>query len=337
MIAPWWSDVTSEMPTPTELQQAADLISKRVAGWLAEKVEDDLPRVVTMREGLEEWLAEERRTDGAGIVTGWRDVDSAGRPVRRGEVILIAARTGVGKTWGVQAIIEHTLSQQDEARALVIELEMPAYQIAERVAIHALDTTPDEARKLAASPAFTVEEIVTARPLIDRITIVEQSVSVDTIDRLLSTLSPVPQIVAVDYLGLLRWDGNPNARIYDKASEWARALKDVAKKHRVVVLAAVQLSRDGGGDGDRKPGLSSLRDSGVLEEAADRVWGLWRPAPIEDETSVAKMGPGVQIAGVILKNRFGPAEGEFWLEYDKSMRLKDALSPAARDADAFPW
>ncbi|HEY0250440.1 MAG TPA: DnaB-like helicase C-terminal domain-containing protein, partial [Kofleriaceae bacterium] len=116
---------------------------------------------------------------------------------------------------------------------------------------------------------------------------------------------------------------------YEIASEVSRELKTIAKSEEVLLLCAAQLSRDAG-DGSKQPTLDSLRDSGVAEEAADRVIGLWRPQPIEDAS--ATITDGLEIGVCVLKNRFGPTGGETKLQYDHTLRLVQADA-----GDGIPW
>jgi replicative DNA helicase len=93
----------------------------------------------------------------------------------------------------------------------------------------------------------------------------------------------------------------------------------------------VQLSR-AAGVGASKPSLDQMRDSGVLEEAADRVLGLWRDTEIEDETPAEKRRGDVGL--VVLKNRFGQSDGEVGLRFDDALRLVERGNEVQ---DEFPF
>lgn len=285
---------------------------------------------VPTEHAIAQWILEERRGPEHDTSTGWKDVDALlGKPMRHSEVILVAARTGVGKTWVLQGIIENALEHRPEASALLIQLEMPAFHQAERLVGHALNLAPGGARSRAREN-LTVEEVMQKAPMLERLGMVEQSLNVLQIPAAITAMEKAtgtrPTIVALDYLGLLRGAGRTR---YEIASEVSRELKTIAKSEQVLLLCAAQLSRDAG-DGTKQPSLDSLRDSGVAEEAADRVLGLWRPQPIEDEAAPSIVD-GVEIGVVILKNRFGPSGGEAKLQYDHTLRLVQASD------DGIPW
>jgi replicative DNA helicase len=84
-------------------------------------------------------------------------------------------------------------------------------------------------------------------------------------------------VVLVDYLGLLK-TAERRTSVYERISDLAKALKDLALEARIPVVTLAQLSRKPEGREDPRPQLADLRDSGVIEEASDFVFGLYRPA-----------------------------------------------------------
>ena len=81
--------------------------------------------------------------------------------------------------------------------------------------------------------------------------------------------------MVVDYLGLI--GGDRKLSTYDRVSTHARELQALAKRHDVALLILGQVNRAEGGDGSKELSLAAARDSGVVEEAADVVIGMWRP------------------------------------------------------------
>jgi replicative DNA helicase len=79
-------------------------------------------------------------------------------------------------------------------------------------------------------------------------------------------------LVVVDHVGLLRPTGKAR-NSYESATEIAKELKNLATSLKLPILALCQLNRDGEGE---IPKLSMLRDSGAIEENADKVWFIHR-------------------------------------------------------------
>lgn len=330
MSGGWWFDLeqdTSARPSPAQMRETADQLMAECSAWLAQvDAETEAPRaILTVREALDEWLTEEQTEHQAAVLTGWDDLDrELGRPIRHGELVLVAARPGVGKTWGLQAWLEATLAGDPSSAAVIFEFEMLAWHLAERLAAHALEVNPTEARRLAHRGEITSDAILERAPSLERLAISQESLGVEQLGEAIAhateRLGRRPTVVAVDYLGLLAWTGSAGARTYERASENAKALKSVARRERVAIIAAAQMSR-GAGDGSTRPTLDDLRDSGVVEEAADRVVALWRPTPIEDEVEPRQL-VGVELGCKLLKNRFGKTGGELDLQYDHALRLR---------------
>jgi replicative DNA helicase len=277
-------------------------------------------RAATGREAVTALIERSQAGDKGALYTGWQTVDmTLEQPVLPGEIIMLAARTGVGKTWAITTIMARALRGDAEARALLLSLEMSDVQIALRLAAHALDQRPNPVREDMRDGLTTTDDVMKRAPELDRLLIVDSSVPVGRVGEAITLtaerLGAAPAWVAVDYFGLIGWAGPGNASRYERVSENATQLKDVAKEHQVVVLTAVQLSRLGGGSGDKEPTLDALRDSGVAEEAADRIIAFWRPKD-DDDWRLA----GSTIHSKVIKNRFGP------VSYDPvALRYTDSL------------
>jgi replicative DNA helicase len=288
------------------------------------------PRVMTTREAIDEWIEEEQRPHDEAMTLGFETLDQGlGKPIRKGEVVLLAARTGVGKTWLVQHALERYLAQHYELAALLLSLEMPGFQIGERLAAHALDVSPSTARYRARVGETNADAILHAAPDLSRLLICDDLIPVSRIPAALVAAERLSgqraNVVAVDYLGLVKWEGK-HVSLYERASEISRQLKQVAKEEHVIMLAAAQLSRGGGGDGTREPTLESLRDSGVIEEAADRVLVFWRDEwTDEDGEQSPRIADGVTIRGKIVKNRFGPIGFRTDMRFTESLRLVEVV------------
>lgn len=342
MTKHWWGDLDPEADTSVIAENAAKLESE-IAAWRAEdetrtqrelKAATAVRLVVTLEEAFVDMLADAKLDKPPAILHRWRDLDY-GRPITAGELVLIAARPGVGKTWVLLELLEETLRMDSKAAVAMLEMEMLPRHLAERLAGHALRMNPMELAARAKTDLTLPEILSSAHYLAGRVAILPKALAVDqlpeALDAVAERLGVRPTILVVDYMGLLGWSGHDSARTYERASENARRLKDVALEQGVVILAAVQLSR-AAGDGSARPTLDSIRDSGVIEEAADRIICGWRDSAIEDENSPRNVQKSLYLA--VLKNRHGPMGGETELRFDESLRLVEAGNEAPQ---RFPF
>jgi replicative DNA helicase len=127
-------------------------------------------------------------------------------------------------------------------------------------------------------------------------------------------------LIVVDYLQLMRTAEKEENRVQE-ISTIVTNLKWLARELGVVVIALSQLSR-AAGDSGQEPKLSTLRESGALEQTADQVIMLWR-----DKEEVPPGAPKV-IKGSLAKNRNGPV-GHFELYFEAEQAR--FFSPARED------
>src|SRR5205823_10276237 len=106
------------------------------------------------------------------------------------------------------------------------------------------------------------------------------------------------EVIVVDYIQLMRTGENEENRVQEIATI-TRNLKSLARELNVVIIGLSQLSR-AAGDSGLEPKLSTLRESGGIEQDADIVLMLWKD---KDETPA---GAPRLIHGSIAKNRNGP-------------------------------
>ncbi len=325
----WIRGLVPVVPLPEELALPRPPKASENGSQAAQP--DDAPGLITSEEAIAEWIRQEQRAD-PGITTGWANIDRGlDKPIRAGEVIALGARTGIGKTWVIQHLLELALSEDETAGGVILEMEMPSFHFGERLATHALSVRPWEARRQARRGEVSAETIIRRAEFLHRLLIVERGVSLTDVPELLDRArrSGVnPTILAVDYTGLLRWTGDARTPRYERVSEQARALKEVAKAERTIILAAVQLSRQAG-DGTTEPTLEDFRDSGAIEEACDRALMFWREREIEDEGYAG--AEATQLKVKIAKNRFGP------IGYTTSLDFSPALQLSEHEPDTLPY
>ena len=219
----------------------------------------------------------------------WADVRTVTGPLRGGQVVVIAARPGVGKSAAMLDTVRHVA--MNGGRGLVFSLEMDAAELLER-GVSAEGNVHADAWDYPDRMRESFDDIVRAADRLSRanLDIVDDVYDIDQIrsmarswrrDRSRFPKGDEPAIIAIDYVQLCesreRHD-NRNAAI----SAISRKVKRMAKDLRVPVLLLAQLSREVDKRADHRPQLSDLRESGALEQDADKVVFLHRPDFYDD-------------------------------------------------------
>jgi hypothetical protein len=197
------------------------------------------------------------------------------------DLAIWAARPGMGKT---QFVLNHLNNFIDIGLpGAMFSLEMSKLQIEQRLL--AMRTGQNSLKEWDwLSPdekAFILEQarVIKSAPIN-----IDTCSSLDQIERTCRILHAKGELcwIIVDYIQLVRTPGKKNGNREQEVSEISRALKSLALELRVPVIALSQLSRavETRG-GTKRPQLSDLRESGSLEQDADIVGFLYRPAYYE--------------------------------------------------------
>ena len=211
-----------------------------------------------------------------GLPTGIKELDNTITGLNRSDLIVLAARPGVGKTSLGLNIARH-VAVTAKRRVAFFSLEMGREQLASRLlASEALV----EGTKLRSGDLTEAEwaRLIEAGDILRRadlyfddspgLTVLEMKGKLRRLDHV--------DLVIVDYLQLMTGTKRTDNRV-NEISEITRNLKVMAKELNVPVIALSQLRRATDRTKDRRPGLSELRDSGSIEQDADIVIFLHRP------------------------------------------------------------
>lgn len=283
---------------------------------------------------LEEWIAEEKRGSLGALRTGWDSIDRGMEKLpRRGEVVVVAARTGVGKTWSLLSMIDATLRDSLDSACLLVSLEMGSAMIGSRVAARILGESPATANALAADGSVTAPSVLTGgqwwrRMILEEAPTIRATDLPGLIEHASGILGMPITVVAIDYLGLLKRSG-PRMPRHEAVAQDIRDLQEVARSCSVVVLTAAQLARSSeqSSKGNwRQPSLDSIAESGAVENGAARVLILYKHPD----------DPSYERTIVLAKNRLGAAGARAQLRFDASMRMREvAYTPPPPPADEF--
>ncbi len=240
-----------------------------------------------------------------GVPTGLRDLDALLGGLQRSDLIILAARPGVGKTSLALTIALNAVLRYQKHVAF-FSLEMSAEQLALRLLsmvsqidaqrLH-LGRLDDRAWQKLLEAAATLAETDFYIDDTPSATVME----VRSKARRLHAEVRVDLII-VDYLQLMQGGLRSENRVQE-ISHISRSLKALAREMNVPVLALSQLSRGVEQRQNKRPILSDLRESGSLEQDADVVMFLYRDDYYNEDS------PKPNIAEIrVAKHRHGPTD-----------------------------
>ncbi len=237
-----------------------------------------------------------------GVATGFVELDEVTSGFQRSELIVLAARPGVGKTSFALNIARNAAVRRQHAVAL-FSLEMSRDTLVQRMLCSeaGVDAYRLRTGQLGEDAwpriARAMDTLNRARIFIDdtpSLSIMEMRAKARRI-----RATERVDLFVIDYLQLMRASGRQESRAQE-VSDISAGLKGLARELDVPVLAISQLNRESERRTDRRPQLSDLRDSGSIEQDSDIVMFLYRPGMHEDGTD-----PGLTELE-IAKNRNGP-------------------------------
>jgi replicative DNA helicase len=256
-----------------------------------------------------------------GVPTGYLGLDAKLRGLHPTDMIVLAARPSMGKTSLAMNIAENAAlgknKEHKPAAVGVFSLEMSQEQLVRRMLFSKAKVPAWKDRIGNADHAALVSA---ADQLAKANIVVDDSAGLDVMDlcsraRRMKRLYNIDLIV-IDYLQLLHDKRRMRDGRQQETASISNTIKKLAKDLNVPVLILSQLSRapeQGGRDG--KPRLSDLRDSGAIEQDADVVLLLTRPAFNDaHKGDIAEDDPLAEV--IIAKHRNGPT-GEVKMNFFK--------------------
>lgn len=242
-----------------------------------------------------------------GIPTGYRDFDHITNGLQNSDLILLAARPGVGKTSFSMNILVNAAVEHGK-KCAVFSLEMARDQLMQR-AICSLAKVPMSKALNGSMDAEEWKRIWQATKKLEQSGLYIDDSSLTTPADVLTKCRRLKakeglDLVMIDYVQLMSSGGTrKNDTRQNEVSDISRNLKITAKELNVPIIALSQLSRSvEGRQGDHRPMLSDLRDSGAIEQDADIVLFLYNPDKYRD---VEHDDPPGTIELIIAKHRNG--------------------------------
>ena len=279
------------------------------------------------QERLEE-LAKSK-SDITGIRTGFYDLDKATAGLHGGELIILAARPGMGKTAFALNIATNAAFSTDKAIA-IFNLEMSAEMLVNRMiaSVGGIDSYKLSTGRLEHNDWKRYNEAMSKLANTNIFIEDNASITAPEIKAKCRRLASQPKglgLVVIDYLQLVTTGSNRIESRQVEVSEISRSLKTMALELDVPVIALAQLSRSVDKRENKEPALVDLRESGSLEQDADLVLFLNRKDYYEAKTE--KKETIVPIDVIIAKHRKG-STGLYRLLFELNMsNFKNYLNP----------
>lgn len=246
-----------------------------------------------------------------GVPTGFSDLDDTLAGMQKSNLLILAARPGVGKT-SLALNIAQNLAVKHKRPVGIFSLEMSREELVDRLLVNQADIdawrlktgklSEDDFTKLA----MAMGQLSEAPIYIDdtpALSVLEMRTKARRLQ-----VEKGCDLIIIDYLQLAR-SRNLENRVQE-VSEISQGFKNIARELKVPVLALSQLSRSVEQRGEKRPRLSDLRESGSIEQDADVVMFLYKEEDDNNENF------GLDIA----KHRNGPLKTIYF--YFKGDRIK---------------
>ncbi|MDG1222202.1 MAG: replicative DNA helicase [Polaribacter sp.] len=217
----------------------------------------------------------------SGLATGFTKLDALTSGWQPSDLVIIAARPGMGKTAFVISMAKNMAIDFNHGVA-VFSLEMSSVQLITRMISSETGLTSEKLRKGNLEPHEWEQLNVKVKKLSDAPIFIDDTPSLSIFDLRAKARRLVSQhgvkIIVIDYLQLMTAGGKAGGNREQEISMISRNLKALAKELSVPVIALSQLSRavETRG-GSKRPLLSDLRESGAIEQDADIVSFIFRP------------------------------------------------------------
>lgn len=261
----------------------------------------------------------QHRDEPLGIPTGYTELDKLTAGLQRGDLIIVAARPGVGKT-SLMLNIAYTAAMKYKQRVALFSLEMGNEQLVQRFV--ASETAIDSQRLRRGDLKDEEWGALTrvAMRMSDLHIFLDDTPSLSPLDLRVKARRIYQEhgldLILVDYLQLMQGDSSSGRGMDNRVQEISyisRSLKQIARELNVPLIAGSQLSRLVEQRSDKRPMLSDLRESGSIEQDADIVMFIYRDQLYNPDTELKNIA---EIS--VQKNRNGPT-GKVNLYFDNKL------------------
>ena len=252
--------------------------------------------------------SEEVSVEVTGIPTGFYDIDKITSGLQPTQLIILAARPGMGKTAFALNLATNIAVNAKKTVAL-FNMEMGAEQLAQRMlsSVGQIDGNRMRTARFEHNDWKRMNEAISRLAETNLFIDDTPGMTIGEIRakcRRLASSNAGLDVVIIDYLQLISGGARYAGNRQQEVSEISRALKVLAMELNIPVIACAQLSRTVEGRDDKRPLLSDLRESGSIEQDADIVAFLYREDYYNKESAVDENTSKSEF--IIGKHRNGP-------------------------------
>src|SRR6187551_1788715 len=287
-----------------------------------------------MSRAIQELQEKKNHKDGlTGVPSGFSRLDRITSGWQKSDLVIIAARPGMGKTAFVVSALRNA-AVDFKIPVAIFSLEMASIQLVNRMISAEAELESEKIKKGNLADHEWTQLVHKTTKLASAPIFIDDTPALSILElrakcRRLKAEHGV-QLIIIDYLQLMKGEQGGNRE--QEIASISRSLKGIAKELSVPVLALSQLSRGvETRGGDKKPQLSDLRESGSIEQDADIVMFLYRPEYYKitvDEEGLPTQGMGEVI---IAKHRNG-STGSVKLKFiGKYTKFGDLDSPSSHE------
>jgi len=273
-----------------------------------------------------------------GLLVGFKHFDFCTGGLEPGDLVVIAAMTGAGKSAFAMNIVQH--AAHTGKRMLVFSMEMTDYNLTDRMVFSESRISRDR-RKQRILSSQEYDQAISGAHAVGQLPIYIDDTAPLALPELLVKIRQAKMqyqidCVIVDYIQLVT-SADKSGNRDERMGEISRTLKLYAKNAEIPIIALAQINRkytEREGFEGKKPAIGDIRESGSIENDADIITFLYRPEifKIREINDVSTRHRAIGIMG---KVRNG-SEGEFDLRFNQEYTLFEDLQPGERSICTNP-
>lgn len=274
-------EIPSMVNEAVRSKDTADKISSKIYELIDEERHGGIKKSHEIIADVVEELKRQKALSGSelvGLDTGFRFLNDCTKGLKPGELIIIAARPGMGKTAFALNLMMKTL--QSGKGVVFFSLEMPSVQLMYRIlsALSSIPLSDIMSAKLSDDDWTRFNDACDAvlnMPLFVYDSGYVNIHQVRTQLRKLKSADANIELCVIDYIGLMTSTSNYSER-HLQIAEISRGLKLLARELNIPIIALSQLNRSLEARSNKRPMLSDLRESGAIEQDADIILFVYR-------------------------------------------------------------